>query len=36
MMPGAQWASERVELAAVIDRPLDGLERLEQLQREQE
>jgi hypothetical protein len=35
MMPPAQWQAERVELAAVFDRPLDGLERLEQLQREQ-
>ena len=36
MMPAAQWQAERVELAAVFDRPLDGLERLQQLQREQE
>ena len=36
MMPAAQWQAERVELAAVFDRPLDGRVRLEQLQREQE
>jgi hypothetical protein len=31
MMPQAQWAAERVELAAVSDRPLDPGVRLEQL-----
>lgn len=32
MMPRKQWAAERVELAAVFDRPLDARVRLEQLQ----
>ncbi len=36
MMPQAQWAAERVELAAVFDRPLDARVRLEQLQGDQE
>jgi len=36
MMPRAQWEAERVELAAVFDRPLDGRVRLEQLQGDQE
>jgi hypothetical protein len=36
MMPRKQWAAERVELAAVFDRPLDGRVRLEQLQGDQE
>ncbi len=36
MMPRAQWAAERVELAAIFDRPLDARVRLEQMQAEQE
>ncbi|MCA1680536.1 MAG: hypothetical protein LC777_17095, partial [Actinobacteria bacterium] len=36
MMPRAQWAAERVELAAVFDCPLDPGVRLEQLQGDQE
>jgi len=36
MMPKAQWAVERVELATVFDRPLDAQARLEQLQDDQE
>lgn len=36
MMPRKQWLAERVELAAVFDRPLDGRQRLEQLQGDQE
>ncbi len=36
MMPRKQWEAERVELAAVFDRPLDGRVRLEQLQGDQE
>jgi TnpA family transposase len=33
MMPRVQWERERVELAAVFERPLDGAERLTQLER---
>ncbi len=36
MMPPQQWAAERVELAAVFDRPLDAQARLAQLQGDQE
>lgn len=36
MMPAAQWAAERIELATVFDRPLDARVRLEQLQVAQE
>jgi TnpA family transposase len=36
MMPKAQWAAERVELAAIFDQPLDPRVRLEQMQAEQE
>jgi len=36
MMPPAQWQAERVELAAVLDRPLDARVRLGQLQEDQE
>jgi hypothetical protein len=35
MMPRVQWQRERAELAAIFDRPLDGDERLGQLEREQ-
>ena len=36
IMPRKQWEAERVELAAVFDRPLDGRVRLEQLRGDQE
>jgi len=36
MMPKAQWAAERAELATVFDRPLDAQARLGQLQGDQE
>ena len=32
MMPRVQWQRDRAELAAVFDRPLDGAQRLAQLE----